>query len=569
MRSASLLVAGVLVVAAMGMARAAHPDETWQGVRHVVVLGDTLEALSVRYTGRRTHWPRLQQINAVAEPRRLMPGTVIRVPAELLLPAPATARVLYVDGQANAQARAAAAPVALAPGMDLAEGTRITVGPNGYLRLGFADGSVTALPQGTTMVLERVRRQPLAGVHQTDIRLQSGRADSEVVPRQQPRSHFRIHTPQAVASVRGTRFGVEVRPDASTSSEVLEGRVEISASLSAKGAARSAQTLLSAGQGTHAAATGSLAPPRGLPARPLLDTLPDTFTDADAVVVPLPAADGVAGYRVRIAQDAAMGAVVGNAVVAADGAAAILPPLPDGRYTIGVRAIDALGLHGAEATRPIRIKAHPLPPLLRSPGPRERVRGGKVTLRCAAPQHAARIKLQVAATPDFQQPLVDLQDAPGCIHAATLPPGDYYWRVATVEQRPGQAADEGPYSRAQRFEVTALPQAPAQLAIVSTDAGLYVHWAALPGLRYRVQVAGDSVFARAPLYDRVLQDPQARISDLPPGHYFLRMQALDADGVAGPFSTAWHAQVGRHWLAGDGSPLSSGSGQPVLQAPGH
>lgn len=557
---------GLLLSCSIATAQTDSLANNWPDLVHKVVAGDTLEALALRYTGQRANWRSLQQANHVVDPRRLMPGQTLRVPAALRLPAPALVRVLYTHGQAWARLPAGDPTVPLTQDMTLPEGTRIEVGDNAYVRLAFPDGSVAALPQGTRVQLGHVRRQPLAGIQQTELRIETGRADAQVQPLRRAGSRFQIRTPLAVASVRGTRFGVQVQPDASVTSEVLEGHVDVADARPGTTPSQRSAASLSAGQGTQATSAAGVAAARPLPSAPDLAALPGTLTDADAVVVPLPAATSAQAYRVRVALDMTMDAVVGNVVAAASAGVAVLPALPDGTYAIGLRAIDEAGLHSAETVRALRIKAHPLPPLFQSPGPQARVHGSEVTLRCIAPRGAARVLLQVAPTPTFESPVVDMQDMAACSQTVALPPGTYYWRLATVEARPGEPVDTGPYSRPQRFELVALPPAPAELNLAPSASGLRVHWAALPGLRYRVQVAADAAFAAPLLYDQVLDSGDVHIDGLAPGHYLLRIQAIGPDGVAGPFGPAWQAQAGPSWVSPSGQPLLSGD-RPVLQAP--
>lgn len=68
------------------------------------------------------------------------------------------------------------------------------------------------------------------GVVMTEVELESGRTVNIAPHGSEPATRFRIRTPAAVSSVRGTRFRVGAdKQDGTTRSEVLEGLLEVSA----------------------------------------------------------------------------------------------------------------------------------------------------------------------------------------------------------------------------------------------------------------------------------------------------------------------------------------------------
>lgn len=48
---------------------------------YTVRLGDTLQAISARQYGSPTHWRRIAEANAIDDPRRLVPGSILAIPA--------------------------------------------------------------------------------------------------------------------------------------------------------------------------------------------------------------------------------------------------------------------------------------------------------------------------------------------------------------------------------------------------------------------------------------------------------------------------------------------------------
>jgi hypothetical protein len=66
---------------------------------HQVQPGDTLIALAQHYLGDARQWPQLQSANPMSEPRRLRPGSPLRIPMQLL--PLGTAQVAFVQGDAR------------------------------------------------------------------------------------------------------------------------------------------------------------------------------------------------------------------------------------------------------------------------------------------------------------------------------------------------------------------------------------------------------------------------------------------------------------------------------------
>ena len=199
---------------------------------HRVVAGDTLWSIAEQHTGDATQWRALQQANRVADPHKLRIGQVLNVPMGAAGLPVAHATVVFVQGEALATGPDGQQVGPLRSGASVPEGTLIEVRDKSFVRLRLADGSAFGLSPGSTARLERLRRDDGTQQSHTVIRMLSGRVESEVVPRQHPQTRFDVHTPMAVASVRGTRFGVSVSPDEATS-EVSAGKVAVRSLLTA------------------------------------------------------------------------------------------------------------------------------------------------------------------------------------------------------------------------------------------------------------------------------------------------------------------------------------------------
>jgi hypothetical protein len=506
---------------------------TSQDVVHAVQPGETLFGLAVRYTGRSDHWLQLRQYNAIANPYRIAPGTRVRIPAALLLPIPTFATVSYVSGSVRQFLPQDVQAQPLQSGARLAEGTRIEVGADGYVRLQMGDGSTVRIPANSQVRLASVRRQDASQTSDTLIQLDAGRVDASAQPQRSKASRFEIRTPLAVASVRGTEFGVAIQPDAAVTGEVTQGSIELKGSRRPPGRHGIRQHRLREGQGARVSSAGVLGPVRALPEAPDLTGLPGTLTEVDFVRLRLPVVPGVAAYRIRISRDPAMEEVVRNGVSA--GAEMQFAGLEDGSYVVGARAMDDWGLSGRESKRALRIKARPVAPLSQRPAPGERVVGSAVEFACTQPAGVQRFRLQVASDESFQTLLVDDSALTECRHSATLPPGRYFWRVASVGVAPDGAPDQGPFSGGRAFEMVEPPPAAPPPKVSGDDGALQIYWSAQPGYRYLVQVARGAGFADL-VYADTRSEASLRLPDLAPGTYYVRIQAISPDGDAGSFS---------------------------------
>jgi hypothetical protein len=521
-----------------------------------VQQGDTLYDLAERYTGRAERWPELQRLNAIADPRRLAPGTTVRIPAALLASLPVLATAAYVTGDVRLVRPGETQAQPLQAGMALSQGTAIEVGLDGFARLQLSDGSVVRIPAGSRIRLSGVPQEDAAHAGRTVIQMDAGRVDASVRPRRNKASRFEVHTPLAIASVRGTEFGVAIQRGAAVTSDVLQGVVDLQGRR--RGSASSRRLL--AGRGAQVDGTGRVGAVRALPAAPDLSALPATVTDVDFVRLPLPVTPGVAGYQVRIASGASLQEVVREGM--ASGGRVQFAGLDDGAYTVTVRAADDVGLLGLESTRALRVKARPVAPLFERPAPDEKVIGRTVALSCTQPAGIDRFHLQIAGDERFEAPVVDMPALGECRYQAALPPGRYFWRVASVRRAADGTPDQGPFSAGLRFELVAPPPDAPAPSIDGDNETLQIHWAGMPGARYLVQVARDGAFADL-VYDRTQTEPLLRLSDQAPGTYHVRLRAIDAQGQAGAFSTPQTVRIGGVIRDSSGAAVRDGQGRAL------
>lgn len=532
MRLPALFVSLALFLLAAGAGPAAA-DEALPEWRYTLRPGDTLISLSQRYLARPSHWPRLQRLNRIANPYRLVPGSTLRIPLAWLRHEPAPATVVAVNGQVRVKLPDAAER-ALKPGEQLPAGTLLTSAADSSAALRFADGSTLVLQPAAELVLDSVSVYAGGGMVDTQVRLQRGRVEVGANPRRQPGSRLQVITPSAVAAVRGTRFRVEAQPQL-TREETLAGEVGLTAA--------GRDVVVAEGRGSLAEAGKPPQPPvlllpapdvSALPAR--VDTLPMRFT--------LPALAGATAWLGQIAADEQFERLLLEQASATPQLS--FADLPDGRYVLRVRAADPHGLQGRDALHAFELDARPFPPLLTAPG--ARVRTATPELQWSAVVGAGAYRVQLARTADFSQPLLDERSADiRLTPPRALEPGTYHWRVASLD-----AAEQGPYAPAQRFAYDPLPGAPDlnQAAPAFAQRALTL---ALPpppaGLRYEVVLARDAARTQ-PVWQGVSQDGKLHASPVEPADYYLAARLVEADGTAGPYATrVIEAPPRFHWEA--------------------
>jgi len=557
-----LLLAPAAWAAATNAARPG-PVQTDE-IGHTVQPGDTLEALAAMYLDGPRQWPLLQARNRVPDVRRLKPGSVVWIPVRLQ-PA-TTATVTYVQGGAAAHAPDAAAPMTLAPGQKLTEGTALQLAPDAFVTVTLADGTVVRVQAQSDVVLRQLRRRGRAGSVQAVLDMRSGSVESSVAPATGPR-RFEVRTPLAITSVRGTQFGVAIADSGLTTASVLEGAVGVQgrgAPMSANAATASPVVPVAAGQGLAVALDGTLGAPRPLLPAPDLAAIPEKLGDAGLLAFSIPMMPGGVRYEAQVARDEMFTQVLRQGRFA-DGELRFRA-LDDGQYFLRVRGLDDAGVSGLPAVRAFTVKTRPVPPLYQRPAPGAVAPTGTGLLQCTEVAGVRWYHLQVATDAGFSQIVREEPRAASCqLPLDGLPKGDYFWRAASVAQTPA-GADQGPFAPQQPFTLTDPPPAMSAQAMDADDGGTRVslHWPGRPGQRFRLQLAkATQPEFDSPIQDVQLETPNWTASDLPAGDYLVRIDVIDPSGLQSGFSPARKVRVGTGLSTGFGLPVSTPSGDPV------
>lgn len=435
------LALGLMLLAPLAIAQTG--EQVWG---YKVKPGDRLVDIAKTYQKNPEDWKKLQQKNAVPEPKLLAPGKIIQIPVSDLKQGDPVAEALLVHGDVQRLDKNGQPAGKLTSGDVLKMGEMVQTSERSTLTLRFADASRMLVTEKSKISLSSLVNYGKTGMADTKIQVHQGGTDSQVSPQKGPASRYEINTPAINLTVRGTGFRVTVDEGASTTrTEVVEGQVG--------GASDTGQALIGNGYGIIAAVGKPLGTPSRLLPAPVLDAADGSFNRIPVRFAwqELP---GATRYRLQL-----LARVQGSEALIVDevipGTSVQWDSLPDGNYLFRVRGIDAQGLEGSDAQKPFRLGANPSPPVLTAPLHQASVQADKIFFQWEAAEQADTYLFQLAEDPEFSRvvALVPRISASTRGVLLALPPGRYFWRAASV-LRDGEA---GPYGDAFSFNLTGIP----------------------------------------------------------------------------------------------------------------
>jgi hypothetical protein len=134
-------------------------------------------------------------------------------------------------------------------------------------------------------------------------------------------------------------------------------------------------------------------------------------------------------------------------------------------------------------------------------------------------------------------------DSVGIRLTEALQPGDYHWRVASVDPD----GDQGLFSQPQQFSFRPPLATPASVDTpIVEDATLVFTWQAVDhATAYRLQLAEDPAFAQM-IADIKVSQPRAEIKRPPSQTYYFRINAENAQAEVSPYTQAREIKVPPH-----------------------
>lgn len=481
-------------------------------------LADEYLIDGVRYT------TRLQRHNAISTPRQIPAGTRIRFPVRWLKQQPASARLVRKAGNVTLLSVGQTTPGPVAQGAALNIGDRLETGTDSAATVQFADGSRMLVQAQSALTFDSMSAYHTTGMVDTTMRLHRGRIENDVNKAVGPGSRFRIITPAAVAAVRGTDFRVGFRSDDETMfSEVTGGEVGVSA--------QNVTRELPAGFGLLAKTGSPPPPPRELLSAPVMAALP-LRAERLLLAFEWPDIAGAASYRAQLYAAADLDSLLLDKVV--NSARVEWNAPPDGEYVLRVRAVEADGLEGLSADHAFVLDARPVPPSPLKPVAGAKIQGPQQSLWWSQPEAAVFYHLQVARDEEFANRVVDMAGVTATKHelAPALEPGNYWWRLAVVNQ----AGEKGPFGDPRALRVLAVPAAIGAGSSTVGDDGVLISWGkAADAAGYELQIARDAQFSEL-VHDEVLKSTEYKFAQADSGTFYFRARGVSDENVHGPWS---------------------------------
>ena len=492
--------------------------------RYSLRPGDNLIRFGKQHLINPDDWHVLQKLNNIKNPQQMQLGKVLRVPLSLVKQSPAPAEIVLASGQAGIL-KADKSVQAVTVGQQLSAGTELITGEKSKLNIKFADGSIVSMQPKSTMKLDTLSMYSGGGMVDTKLRLQQGKVETEANPAHRQGNQMHIITPTAVAAVRGTKFRVSA-DDVSITQETLEGKVALMAS--------GQEVAVDKGFGSLSEGGNAPLPPVLLLPAPATGNLPIKL-EAVPVAFNMPAQEGAVAWLGKVSTEPQFNSLLDEKL--SQGSDLSFSDLPDGKYYLKVRAKDKQGLEGYDATHEFNLNARPFAPKAAAPAQAATVREANPELSWTKIEQANEYLLELARDADFKQ----LLDSRRVVNTAykiekNLEPGQYFWRLASIDSATDKVQDQGPYAAANNFTYKAKPSTPdiSQLNIKVLQNRVFVSTLNPPeGLVYEA-VLQNEVNKQANVWRATGLNGEFDFLLKEYGKQKLLLRLVDAEGVAGP-----------------------------------
>ena len=173
---------------------------------YTVVDGDNLWNLSEQHLDKVTRFEQLRKLNNIENPKRLQPGTRIRVPLAWIRSNPVAAKIISITGSAEIQRARSSTSEQAKVGSLMQLGDQLSTADDSSVAIEFADKSVLSLHENSLVHFDHLSAHGVTGMVDSRLNLLKGRMDTKVTPAVGPGSRFEIETPSAISAVRGTVY---------------------------------------------------------------------------------------------------------------------------------------------------------------------------------------------------------------------------------------------------------------------------------------------------------------------------------------------------------------------------
>ncbi|NVJ66517.1 MAG: FecR domain-containing protein [Gammaproteobacteria bacterium] len=460
--------------------------------------------------------------NELSNNQQLQPGLVLKFPLNMLKFGPARVQVISVQGEVDYLHNNQSEPLSTAHSIRL--GDRIITKEQASATLRFADKSELLLGSNSELVFDVLTRWGRTGMVDSRMRLLKGTVEGRVETLQGPGAHFEVHTPSAVATVRGTEFRVRVdKGNTSVSyNEVSEGKVKVENTVS--------DQLVNQGFGLVSEAGKVASEPVELLSAPTLlepqaqfPALPVTLSwqsDPEAVT-----------YRYELFKGDDVSQQIATGTLADTSLS--MQTLEAGDYTVRMRKVAANGLEGLNTTHKFTLNGGPLAATGLTVKD-ENLVGDIIEFHWSSIGNTETYHLELAKDSEFKEKIMEEATSAQTFELSkTMAPGQYYWRV-----RGENEYGKGNYSKVETLQLV-LPDPPTVAPIEDVVLGQTANivWSSVANASsYQWQMARDKGFTDL-VKTSANTDHQIQLNDLETGDYYFRVAAV------GPHNSERYSQT--------------------------
>lgn len=477
----SLVSCSVFLLSTMQLAVSAE-KKPWV---YVVTNGDSLWNISSKFLTSIDYYTQLQQLNNIKYPKRMKPGSVIRIPIEWIKHTPASAQISFLKGDSQFLRNKVLSP--LTSTTKLVLGDEIRTGDNGSATVVFADGSEMVLFKNTIVAFDHLSSYGKTGMVDTRIRVIQGKVETNAQKNKGPGSRLDISTPSAISSVRGTVYRVSNTGENISTVEVIEGSVAVA------GEKPDNTISVATGQGTRIEKGEE-------PTKPVALLAPPTITTTQTFFEKLPEIQWIKNtkaerYNLQLSENNSFKSILWSQSTSAT--SMVLPPLSDGVYFYRVTAIDTLGIEGLPVVKQLTVNLAPSAPVLIHTA--EKILGDNKLSSLEwniSTDGADRYQIEIAKDKEFTQSVLKQTTSDTQIQLSQeLAFGDYFWRVSSLKDIQN-GVDKGPASEVLAFNWKTIITAPNCKAEVESN-NVSLHWSPIKNDQTAtIQVAQDAGFTQ-------------------------------------------------------------------------
>lgn len=507
----NLIQALLLVMATMLISFSAVADDWLYSVRK----GDTARIIANKYLVNPHRIDQIMQYNQLDLSAPLKAGSVLKFPMSSLKFGPARVQVLAVHGQVSLYRQQNV--TALTELSSLVLGDKLVTAVDSSATLQFADKSELLLSPESELHFDVLTRWGITGMVDSRMRLLKGSVEGRVETLSGPGAHFEVHTPSAVATVRGTEFRVRVGKENTevTFNEVSEGKVNVANNV--------AQNLVPQGFGLVSEAGKKTKPPIKLLPAPKLQTLQQEFS-SKPVRINWQQDPAASKYRYELFQGENVSKQLTSATIKGD--KLVIDELDAGDYLLRLRAVDSNGLEGLDTVYAFKLNGAPKAPTQLQTSKPQFWQNENVEFNWQASVDSKAYKLEVASDEEFQTGLQQLDVVEGLqAKLKIVSIGNYFWRLRAVND-----FGSGQYSQIKTFEIVTAkgPEVEAPQQVIQGERIDY-SWSVIENAEhYYWQFSEDKNFSSV-LLEGSSESTSLAIQDLDNIDYYFRVRAVGKD----------------------------------------